>query len=142
MCRNLVCENRYVLPMDFKNGDLIVDLGRKVSLGSVDIQIKPDPTTVQNLNLNLKIATSEKQIDLKICSYRFSENYSFGFNCSDQTGRYLLITATGIDSASINGSLQLEDITFYKEVNGEDWLRGSETLVSNLHHLSGPKISP
>ena len=108
--------------MYFTSGKLTVDLGRQVNLGSLDIKIQTAATVAQSPKLNLKLELSLKQKqpllpeELLQCSFGSFENYTYGFDCLGQTGRYIMITASGAD---IVGNLQLQDIIFYEKINGE-----------------------
>ena len=108
--------------MSFTSGKLTVDLGRQVNLGSLDIKIQTAATVAQSPKLNLKLELSLKQKqpllpeELLQCSFGSFENYTYGFDCLGQTGRYIMITAYGADMVSI---LQLVDITIYENINGE-----------------------
>lgn len=116
-----------MLPIDFEDGRLTVDLGRKVGLGTLAIKIiQGGAADDQILNLSLSISNS-KNLDqaenLTLCSFGSYENDTYWFSCSGQLGQHLLMTAAD------NGTHQLEDIIFLEEINSETfvkltWFRG------------------
>jgi hypothetical protein len=131
-CSSLRCENKFELPIKFKDSTLQIDLGRIVPLNILNLKFSaidlPENFTFPTVTLQLLNFTNLDNF-LTPCSFTNQVSFTIQFNCGNNLGRILQVEMIGnittkvgntstTNSITLN-SFQLIDVEFFGAVNGK-----------------------
>jgi hypothetical protein len=131
-CSSLRCENKFELPIKFKDSTLQIDLGRIVPLNILNLKfspiVLPKNFTFPTVTLQLMNFTNLDN-SLTPCFFTNQVSFTIQFNCGNNLGRILKVEMIGnittkvgntstTNSITLN-SFQLIDVEFFGAVNGK-----------------------
>ena len=125
-CGEMICKNKYQLPISFTGNNITIDLGRIVSLNHLKIAIRSFSlvkSCISFPNLTLQFKSFQDQINSTDCffteKWNNSDLFGYNFSCGQAEGRILIVTIDlpTIDEDSLMANYSILDSKCKKIIN-------------------------